>query len=79
MMSDQSECFWDCVAITDGLSKVVCPLFKLLQKGIWFEWSEECEKAFFQLKKLFVMPLILAYPDFNKPFLLHIDASGEWV
>lgn len=38
-------------------------------------WSEECENAFQQLKKMLINAPILKYPDFSKPFKIIVDAS----
>ena len=53
------------------------PLFKLLTKeGIKnISWSSSCQSGFEDLKERLVSPPILAYPDFQQPFLLHTDAS----
>lgn len=36
------------------------PLYSLLRKGKNFEWTQECEEAFQQLKEVLATPLILA-------------------
>lgn len=38
-------------------------------------WSEQCEKAFQNLKRAFTTAPVLAYADFDRPFILEIDAS----
>ena len=40
-------------------------------------WTSECQEAFEQLKKLCTEAPVLAYPDFTKPFKLHIDACNR--
>ena len=40
-------------------------------------WASECQEAFEQLKKLCMEAPVLAYPDFTKPFKLHIDARDR--
>ncbi|KAI8517499.1 hypothetical protein Bbelb_035160 [Branchiostoma belcheri] len=42
-----------------------------------FSWSPECQKAFDTLKKCLMSADILAYPDFQLPFTLYIDASHD--
>ena len=42
-----------------------------------WEWGEGQKKAFDILKELLMSPPILAYPDYNKPFVLQVDASGK--
>ncbi len=41
-----------------------------------YEWSEACQEAFDALKTRCVEAPILAYPNFDKPFIVHTDASG---
>ena len=40
-------------------------------------WGEEQQQAFDQLKKALMTPPILALPDLDQPFSLHVDASLE--
>lgn len=37
-------------------------------------WDEACEEAFQSLKKKLISTPVLAYADFNKPFILEVDA-----
>ena len=39
-------------------------------------WSDKQEKAFNQLKQQLASAPVLAYPDYQRPFELHTDASG---
>ena len=41
------------------------------------KWTETEQKAFVRLKTMLTNPPILAFPDFQQPFELHIDASGK--
>ena len=41
------------------------------------EWSEAADSAFEHLKKLCTSTPILAYPDYQLPFVLHTDSSSE--
>ena len=38
-------------------------------------WSPECTAAFEHVKSLLLKDPVLAYPDFSKPFVVHVDAS----
>ena len=42
-----------------------------------WKWEQEHEDTFNRLKELLTSPPILAYPEFQQPFELHIDASGK--
>lgn len=53
------------------------PLNRLQKKNVKFEWTEECDKAFQELKAALVSPPLLVYPDFEKEFLLTTDASDR--
>ena len=38
----------------EGFSKISLPLTKLTQKGVKFEWSNDCERSFQELKNILV-------------------------
>jgi len=40
-----------------------------------FAWDEEMDQSFQKLKKAMTSPPVLAYPDFEKPFIVETDAS----
>ena len=52
------------------------PLFALTQKGVEFLWSPPCQEAFERLKTLLSEAPLLAFPNFNRDFVLETDASG---
>ena len=56
-------------------SDILSPLTKLCSKNARFEWKEEQQKAFNDMKKILSRETLLAYPDFSKPFDIHTDAS----
>ncbi|GET02136.1 enzymatic polyprotein; endonuclease; Reverse transcriptase, putative [Rhizophagus clarus] len=60
-----------------GFSKIAKPLIKLTKKGVDFNWSDECQKLFNELKRILVKNPILAHPDFNKEFILITDALAD--
>ena len=47
------------------------------KKSEHFDLSPEALEAFDHLKAACLQPPILAFPDFDKPFLLEMDASGK--
>lgn len=48
----------------------------LKRKGEAFVWSKEQEKAFNELKVHLISSPILAYPNWNKEFHVHVDGSN---
>jgi len=55
------------------------PLRKLDKKGSHFLWDAACESAFQTMKTLLTNSPVLAYPDFNLPFIVDCDASDNGV
>ena len=56
-------------------AKIAAPLHALTRESVPFFWSMACQSAFQKLKDLLTTPPVLAYPDFDKPFVMHTDAS----
>ena len=54
------------------------PLNRLTKKGVMFNWTEECDKAFHEIKKILSTAPLLEFPNFapNNIFRLTTDASG---
>jgi hypothetical protein len=48
-----------------------------LKKEEPFLWTDAQQKAFDILKEKLITASILQYPNFNKPFILYTDASGN--
>jgi hypothetical protein len=57
-------------------SKIAKPITELLKKGNKYVWSDACDEAFGNLKKLLTTLPVLAQPDIAKPFDVYYDASG---
>jgi hypothetical protein len=57
-------------------SKITEPMCKLLQKDIEFHFSEDCKKAFDQLKNMLTTSPIIQPPDWTLPFEIMCDASN---
>ena len=47
-------------------SVIASPLTKLLRKGVKFEWSDNCQNSFEQLKEMLVEALVLTQPTSGK-------------
>ena len=58
-------------------SKISSCLHRLTGPKSTFEWTDECQEAFNYLRTALTKSPILAYPDFNNPFELHVDASDS--
>ena len=54
---------------------VSAPLTALTKKGVKFLWTDQHQNAFQTLKQHLCSAPVLAYPDFDRPFLLQTDAS----
>ena len=60
-------------------SELLSPLTDLTKKNAKFSWSPECQASFAQLKQLLAKQVVLAYPDFSKPFDIYTDVSMKQV
>jgi len=49
----------------------------LIRKNAVFNWTDECNKEFNNIKELLGNAPIMAFPDFSKGFILTTDASKE--
>ncbi|GFW31974.1 retrovirus-related Pol polyprotein from transposon 297 [Trichonephila clavipes] len=52
------------------------PLYQLKKKGAKFNWSEEAQDSFDQIKRTLTEAPILQLPNFSEQFNLFTDASG---
>ena len=50
---------------------------KTTKKQIGVLWTGECQNSFDHLKSLLTSAPVLAYPDYDKPFILETDASND--
>ena len=55
-------------------SQISYPITSLQRKGKKFEWIEECETSFEQLKQLLTPAPVLKISDMNKEFVVCTDA-----
>jgi hypothetical protein len=56
-------------------SKIAKPMTRLLEKNKDFDWIEECQANFEELKKRLTSALVLILPDITKMFGIYCDAS----
>jgi hypothetical protein len=59
-----------------NFSKITKPITELLKKGNKYLWSEACDEAFKNPKRLLTTSPMLAQLDTTKPFDVYCDASG---
>ena len=48
---------------------------RLQSKDVKFTWDEKAQEAFNTIKRIMQKEVLLAYPDFSKPFEIHTDTS----
>ena len=60
-----------------NFAKVAQPLHALTQKSAQFVWTDLCQEAFDTLKTMLISAPVLAYPDFDRSFVLETDASRK--
>jgi hypothetical protein len=56
-------------------SKIAKPMTRLLEKNKDFDWTEECQVSFEELKKQLTSAPVLILPDITKKFDIYSDAS----
>lgn len=61
----------------EGFSKIAIPLTQLTKKNAKFQWSDECEKSFQELKNRLVTALVLTIPFSSSGFVIYSDASQK--
>lgn len=59
----------------DKISEALGPLYFLLKKKTAWDWSENCETAFQEARKLLSVVPILSFYDVDRPTSLYSDAS----
>jgi hypothetical protein len=61
----------------EGFSRIAAPLTHLTRKNAKFEWKEECEKSFQELKQRLVTAPVLTIPSSSGGFVIYSDASRK--
>jgi ribonuclease HI len=57
--------------------KIAKPMTRLLEKNKDFDWTEECQVSFEELKKWLTSAPVLILPDISKKFNIYCDASRQ--
>ena len=63
----------------EGFSKIAKPMTELLKKDKKFEWTEDCEKSFNELKIRLTTAPVLTLPDIYRSFDVYCDASRQGI
>ena len=63
----------------ENFSKIAKPMRELLKKDTKFQWTEECEASFQELKKHLVTSPVLILLDQCKDYEVYCDASRRGV
>jgi hypothetical protein len=58
-------------------SELLAPLTSMASKNVKFNWTDEHQKAFENIKKIIYIEVMLTFPDFSKPFHIYTDASDK--
>ena len=61
------------------LGEKALPLYRLMKKSTHFEWNDQADQAFDELKKMLTTPSVLAAPTEKEPMLLYIAATSRVV
>ena len=61
----------------EEFSRLAAPMIRLTRKGVKFEWTDLCEKAFQELKRMLTTTLILVVPDQGQRYTMYCDASRD--
>jgi hypothetical protein len=54
---------------------LLAPLSAMTSSQVKWNWTEECQKSFDLKKEVISKETLLTYPQFDKPFEIHTDAS----
>jgi hypothetical protein len=57
--------------------ELLAPLTSMTSKNVDFNWTDEHQKAFENVKKIICREVMLTVPDFSKPFHIYTDASDK--
>ena len=60
-------------------SHLLAPLTRLVSNNVKFTWTDVEQKSFEDIKRVLSRQTLLAYPHFDKPFIIHTDASDTQI
>ena len=63
----------------EGFSKIAKPMTEFLKKDKKFQWTEDCEKSFNELKIRLTTAPVLTLPDIYRSFDVYCDASRQGI
>jgi hypothetical protein len=58
-------------------SELLAPLTSMTSKNVKFNWTDEHQKAFENIKKIICREVLFTFPHFSKPFHIYTDASDK--
>jgi len=56
-------------------SHLLAPMAAMAGANTPFNWTDECQRSFTELKRIISKEVLLTFPDYTKPFQLYTDAS----
>ncbi len=65
--------------LVTNFAAITGPLTNLLRKDVRWKWSKECQEALVKVKSILSSAPVLRAPDFQKPFMLAVDACDVGV
>jgi hypothetical protein len=58
-------------------SELIILLTSMKSQNVKFNWTDQHEKAFENIKKIICREVMLTFPDLAKPFHIYTDASDR--
>ena len=56
-------------------AEILSPLTTMCGKNVPLKWTKEAQNSFKKIKAIVAKQIMLAFPDYNKPFTVYTDAS----
>ena len=60
-----------------NLTQTCDPIFKLLRKNVYFQWTDQCQDAFDKIKTYLLSPPVLVPPIPGKPLVLYLTVLDQ--